>query len=319
MDISFIATAAFRVTALFTIGLLALRWLPASQPQWRRSVALFCLAASLVLPFASLPESAPGLMLVVPHESSDEFTLSSPGNFLALLWTLGILVCSLRLTRRVLALRKWMSECAVVQVSHLHLPLRVLASPGLSAPCVAGFIRPVLIVPEGAQAWNAETWRCVLAHEMQHCRQGDLILGWITHLARILYWWHPLAGWLDRELGLECESCCDHAVLRQGVSVGDYAQELLRFATDGHAARPVALSMRGKQASSLRIRIERMLGSPKSEMSRWRIIAIMAVIIVGVTSTIWLGFVEPADSDANEQRAEAELRLSANPFPADAH
>lgn len=319
MDISFIATAALRVTALFAIGLLALRWLPAGQPQWRRSAALFCLAASLGLPFVSLPGPAIGLTLEMPFESGGESTQLTVGNFLVLLWALGIMVSSLQLFRRVLALRRWMSECEPVQISGLHPPLRVLVSPGLSAPCVAGFMNPTLIVPAGAQSWNAETWRCVLAHEMQHCRQGDLIFGWITHMARILYWWHPLASRLDRELGLECESCCDHAVLREGVSAGDYAGELLRFTTELPSAPPPVLSMRGQQASSLRLRIERMLGSPKSEISRWHIFVIMMIIAVAVTGTAWLGIIEPAAAHAGELRTEAELRLSTNPFPADVH
>jgi beta-lactamase regulating signal transducer with metallopeptidase domain len=318
MDFNFIATAVLRATALLALGLLAIRWLPASQPQWRRAVALFCLAASLVLPFVSLPATAPGLMLPVSHASSGGFSVSASGNFLALFWALGIVVCSIRLARRVIALRRWIGECETVDISRPHLPLRVIASPGLSAPCVAGFMKPVLIVPAGAREWNVETWRCVLAHEMQHCRQGDLLLGWISHLALILYWWHPFAGWLERELGQECETCCDHAVLQQGVNAADYVRELLRFSTDGHAALPVALSMSGKQSSSLRLRIERMLGAPKAQMRRWRIFVIMAVILIGVTGTVWLGFTRPAVSITSDQRSEAELRLSANPFPADA-
>lgn len=319
MPPDFMATAALRATALLALGLVALRWLPCNQPHWRRAVALFCLAASLVIPFVNVPTATVSLVIPSPNAAGSSAVLSGCGNILAAMWILGLLVGGVRLSRKAVALRLWMSECQDLGRPSLRPSFRVLVSPKLHAPCVAGFLKPVLIVPEGARDWSAKTWRCVLAHEMQHWRQGDLLLGWISHLARVMYWWHPMAHRLDRELGLEAESCCDLAVLWQGVNAGDYARELLRFATNGQSALPVALSISGRHQSSLGRRLERMLGGQKAGANRWRVGLLVVAVLCGVAGTLCFAFTRPLPVVPEaDQTTEADLRLTADPFPADA-
>jgi beta-lactamase regulating signal transducer with metallopeptidase domain len=182
---------------------------------------------------------------------------------------------------------------------------------------VAGFLRPVLIVPQEAREWDQTTWHCVLAHEAQHIRQGDLWLGWIAHLTRVFYWWHPLAWSLTRRMGLECEACCDDAVLRLGVRAADYARVLLGFTNvDPRIPAPV-FSIQGRTPSSLCHRVERLLTGGAVTAPAWRAFALATLLIVGVGSCFWLGFERAPHESQAELKGEVDVRWAANPFPGD--
>lgn len=323
MSPEFVATAILRASLLLAMGLAALRWLPAGKPQWRRTAALFCLAASLVAPF--LPVLSTGVIFT-PEWHARSGIATSDGNgiliaqILAVLWIAGATLAAARLILRGTRMHRWIKRCAPLSVDVFpvggidEIPVRVCEEA--KAPCVAGFLRPVLIVPERARDWDETTWRCVVAHELQHVRQGDLWLGWIVHIARVFYWWHPLAWSLTRRMGLECEACCDEAVLRLGVKAADYARVLLGFTTGNDSRYSPGLSIQGRSPSSLRLRVERLLASRIVGPSLRQVILMVVLSLVGMAGCFWLGFTKLPNNDA-VLKGETELRWKANPFPGD--
>jgi len=325
MTPEFVATSVLRVSLLLALGLAALRWLPEARPQWRRTAALLCLLASLVAPF--LPVMNHHAMAGSEWHRWSGTAISRThaihlAQFLLVLWITGTLWAALRLVRRGMALHRWMNGCIALPADDLPVSgvgrLAVRMCRRAKAPCVAGFLRPTLIVPEQARAWDDTTWRCVMAHEIQHIRQGDLWLGWIAHLARVLYWWHPLAWSLTRRMGLECEACCDDAVLRLGVKAADYARVLLGFTNVDLPAVPApAYSIQGRTPSSLRVRVERLLAGGAVRAPAWRAFALATLLLVGVGSCLWLGFERAQSPSPTELKDEAALRWNANPFPGD--
>jgi beta-lactamase regulating signal transducer with metallopeptidase domain len=98
------------------------------------------------------------------------------------------------------------------------------------SPVTIGFFRPIVILPVAWREWPAWKQDAVLAHEMAHAARRDPLVQWLALLNRAIFWFHPLAWWLERQLSMLAEQACDDAVLDRGHDAHDYAQCLLTFA-----------------------------------------------------------------------------------------
>lgn len=129
----------------------------------------------------------------------------------------------------------------------LRRPVTLLASTERVMPMTWGYWRPRIVLPAQATAWPAETLRSVLLHELAHVRRGDCVTQLVAHLARALYWFHPLAWLALTQLRREQEQACDDAVLNAGTEAPGYAELLLILRIGFRpavAVAPVALAMR---------------------------------------------------------------------------
>jgi beta-lactamase regulating signal transducer with metallopeptidase domain len=103
-----------------------------------------------------------------------------------------------------------------------------------ATPITVGWLSPILILPQGWQRWSAGQLDAVLTHEHEHARRHDPLVQWLALLNRALFWFHPLAWWLERRLANLAEEACDAAVIRAGHSPQDYSDYLIDMA---HALR----------------------------------------------------------------------------------
>jgi VWFA-related protein len=105
-------------------------------------------------------------------------------------------------------------------------------SHAVRVPVVHGFRRPAIVLPTSAAQWPQDRCRAFLLHELAHVRRQDWPMQMLGHLARALYWPHPLAWWLVRRLRAEAERASDDCVLLAGIAAPDYADHLLQAARD---------------------------------------------------------------------------------------
>ncbi len=152
---------------------------------------------------------------------------------------------------------------SVARAQALPMPWpQVLESAEIASPVVVGRQAPVILLPIGWREWDDWKLRAVLAHELAHVQRDDGRTVVLAAWNRAVFWFHPLAWWLQRRLAALCERACDDAAVR---TVGDaprYAQVLLEIAVAGPALRiPTAISMAG--ASQMGARIERLLQSER--------------------------------------------------------
>src|SRR5262249_53515634 len=69
----------------------------------------------------------------------------------------------------------------------------------------------------------------VIVHELAHIKRHDLLWGWIPQIARMLYFFHPVAHWVAFRVRLEAELACDGwAMSTTGQGAGAYADLLVR-------------------------------------------------------------------------------------------
>jgi beta-lactamase regulating signal transducer with metallopeptidase domain len=102
-----------------------------------------------------------------------------------------------------------------------------------SSPFVCRPMRPFLVLPKSlALSGDASQLRQIVLHELAHLRRADLFWCWITHVTRMVYWFHPVAHWVAFRESLERELACDElAMAHSGVTAADYAQTLVHAAT----------------------------------------------------------------------------------------
>jgi Mg-chelatase subunit ChlD len=106
----------------------------------------------------------------------------------------------------------------------------VFESTRVVVPGSVGCFRARVLLPRAWRDWD--TWKlgAVLAHERAHIQRHD----WLTHLAShvnvCIFWFHPLAWWIERELARLAEEACDDVALFETKDRGEYAATLVDIA-----------------------------------------------------------------------------------------
>jgi hypothetical protein len=137
-----------------------------------------------------------------------------------------------------------------------------LANPRCTTPVTVGLLAPVVVLPAAWVQWSGEELAAVLTHEEEHVRRLDPLASFITLLARAIFWFHPLAWWLQRRVSMLSEQACDAAVVATGHDADSYAISLLRFArAQAAAGGRVAFPGTAMPGTGLRRRL-RLLDTP---------------------------------------------------------
>jgi len=108
------------------------------------------------------------------------------------------------------------------------VPLR--SSSEVDTPCVAGMIRPHLLVPQDlGRRFSREEIRLMFLHEMAHLRRRDLWLDLALESVRIVHWFNPVVGCALRRWREDREEMCDvHALSSARVTNLAYGRVLLK-------------------------------------------------------------------------------------------
>jgi hypothetical protein len=88
-------------------------------------------------------------------------------------------------------------------------PVEVRLSRDLNTPATIGFLRRLILLPDGWQAWDESEQRAVLAHELAHVCRGDFAAGLLAQFSLALQFYHPLAHWISFRLRLDQELAAD--------------------------------------------------------------------------------------------------------------
>ena len=180
--------------------------------------------------------------LTIPHTWN--WSIAPALAFLFWIYAAGAAAMLVRIARRHVRLREAVSQarlaapeleaifveqCRRLEISRCRI---LLGLPGLSSPGTAYVWNPVVIMPEGLDAYlDYEQMVDVLYHELMHVKRLDFLWSTFAEFAACLLFFHP-AVWLAlRNLGRDRELACDMAVmkLRHGRRQ-DYALCLTRMA-----------------------------------------------------------------------------------------
>lgn len=105
--------------------------------------------------------------------------------------------------------------------------VRLVTSPSIATPVVAGILRPTIVIPEALLgSVSAQQLVLIFVHELAHIARRDQLIMVLQHGARVLFWAHPLVERICQRLTQSSEEICDNHVLSQS-STEAYTQTLL--------------------------------------------------------------------------------------------
>ncbi len=190
------------------------QWTPAARPAAPVSAALSTSLVEIAQPF---PETAP-------------FEPSAPRSIDWSIVIIGVWLCG-SVVIALMRLRDWLRIRAAVRASiPIEIPatVEIRTSQGLLEPGVVGFLRPILLLPEGiAERLTRPQLEAVLAHELCHVRRRDNLFAAIHMIVEATFWFHPLVWWIGARLVDERERACDEEVLTLGSEPRVYAEGIL--------------------------------------------------------------------------------------------
>lgn len=249
---------------------LAIAWGPKARVPVRaaepivRAVSLDALA--FPLPSMQLPSS--------PRPSGARAALTA----LAADWR--VMACGLYVTVAfALFLRIATGMLRVRRLLRGAIPQRgYLIHPACAVPLVVGWYRPRIVLPVDCHGWPADRFAMVLAHEQAHARRRDSVVRLLSLVNRAVFWFHPLAWWLHREIAALAEETCDAAATAAAPSRSAYADCLIAIARHAQGARqrlePTAIGM---ASTALGRRVRAILAEPLPSASPRQMTYVRAV------------------------------------------
>jgi beta-lactamase regulating signal transducer with metallopeptidase domain len=99
----------------------------------------------------------------------------------------------------------------------------------ISVPVTMGAPRSTILLPTAWREWEDAKLDAVVAHEVSHVARRDALTQRLALLHRAIFWFSPLAWWLDRHLADLAEQASDEAALSCGADRRRYATTLLEF------------------------------------------------------------------------------------------
>ena len=180
----------------------------------------------------------------------------------------------------------------------------VLTSSLCAVPVTVGLFHPRVIFPESWRQWPQAQLEAVLMHESEHARRRHPLIQWLALLNRALFWFHPVAWWLENHVSTLAEEACDNVVLARGYDPRAYSECLIDMARlvtrSGVRLNIAGLAMPG---SSLPRRIRRILkGGPVPQVSRTRMASVCVACAISCTA-IAAGTLDHAPRNSSAERA----------------
>lgn len=138
----------------------------------------------------------------------------------------------------------------------INRPVTVCFSDRVSSPISFGWLSPYILIP---RKLNLEQFELVAAHELAHVQRLDWLTNLFSHVIGVIFFFHPVYHFLNRELVRVRERICDDWVIRLTGARKNYAQCLLDLVRHEDRVVPLALSL--NQPSQLESRIDSILKS----------------------------------------------------------
>lgn len=236
-------------------------------------------------------------------------------------WAVGVLLFSIRLAGgawRVRRLRRestpgptqWRDRLRALadRLGLRHVPaLRI--SDRVDGPMVAGWWRPVILVPVGLlSGLPPEQVEALLLHELAHVRRHDVLVGRLQAVVETLLFFHPATWWISRQVRQTREACCDDLAVQAGTDRTIYVRALATLA-ERTVATPRPTGTLAASDGSLLARVRRLLAptaTPSTNAQRLSM-AVALFLLVAVP----LGVVACASQQsATEPEAEESVPSS---------
>ena len=298
-------------TVAAAFGLLALLALPLAQflPRWE----------------VTMPRAATAVDSVASFAVSWKLPIA--------VWAAGFLLVAGRLLPGWMRLQQWrrrstratnMRIMAETREAAMILDLPAVPEVRLTKwrtmPAACGFWRGTVFLPEDALEWSTEQLQMVLLHELAHLKRRDPGMATLGYLACALHWFNPFVWMLHRIWMRERETATDALVLSTGVAPKCYAMHLIDIADRFRQMADRPMLSAAMAGPGLEQRVRSILSYVPRPPGGRKGMAVAAIFTAGALVTAAATFLPRPQPPlpGSPMAKEVDLRLTADPFPADA-
>ena len=202
--------------------------------------------------------------------------------------------------------------------AELRAAPRLAEADIISVPVVIGVRDPAILLPSNWRAWDEDEFAAVLAHEVSHVERRDALTQRMALIHRAIFWFSPLAWWLERHLAALAEQASDDAALAGGADRTRYAETLLGFFAELEAG-PERVWWQGvsmAKAGQAEKRVERILAWRGAMSNRLKKSLVVVLVAIAAPVVALTAAVHPAAYDIQAPAAPpAPAAPKADPSP----
>jgi beta-lactamase regulating signal transducer with metallopeptidase domain len=244
------------------------------------------------------PSPVPGAVSA-PVDSPPSLPLDLAPSWAPRIWLAGAILLTVRLILAGLALDRLVRRSSAASEDLVNESraiarrlgctgvVRVVRSEDVATPCVAGMVRPVLLIPS-RPSLQPDDLRAVLAHELAHARHHDLAWNLAAHLASIVLWFHPLAWRIRAAHAAACDAVSDAVAADFLGDVASYGRTLARLALGAADPAPIHVLAMARTSDVVR-RLEALNRWVFRNPLGWSRVA-PAILVGGVLLVLIAGF-----------------------------
>ncbi|MEX2347644.1 MAG: M56 family metallopeptidase [Balneolaceae bacterium] len=175
-------------------------------------------------------------------------------------------------------------------------------------PFTFGWKQPVIVLPKLLQH-EPEKLDMALQHELTHIKRGDYLLQLALSMIESIFWFHPLIRYGNQEIDTYREISCDQEVLsRSDFSIKSYANLLYELVPLSSGVSRLSVSMAVKN-STLKKRIKTMKYHKLHKASFRQSIALLMLMIVGITLPIACSDLRGTEALSNEELENSQITI----------
>ena len=243
--------------------------------------------------------------------------------FAAALSLLARLLVGLAFARRLRRASQAISEVGITarlathaRTNGLSLTPHAAECTFISVPVTMGVFHPMVFLPTSWREWDETKLNAVIAHEVSHVARRDTLTQRLSFLHCIIFWFSPMAWWLNRHLADLMEQASDEAALAGGVDRKAYARTLLGFFEAVQAApgrvwwQGVSMAAAGRAERRAEERVEKILVW-KGVAMRLKKSMVVAVILFAVPVVYLTASARPAGRDGDSS-VSPKLEIAQN-------
>ncbi|HIK93137.1 MAG TPA: M56 family metallopeptidase [Planctomycetes bacterium] len=188
----------------------------------------------------------------------------------------------------------------------------------LTSAAVAGFWRPVLVLPDNWRAWTADEQKAVVAHELAHIVRHDSTWRCVASGILAMHFFNPLVHWLLYRVMLYQELAAD-GMAADVIGRRSYLRSLsaLAIQRDHEISRQGCPHVMPVFTGQLIRRIKMLRSMDGSETSsaqgrnRWLALPIVAVAMVGVSPIAVRGIAQPPNDIVAKEHTKLQQKSTA--------
>ena len=183
----------------------------------------------------------------------------------------------------------WLQTVSSARIrSGISRKIAVYLSENVTVPLVAGFFKPVVLLPLAISAsLSIQEVENILLHEFYHIRCKDHYVNAMQYIIEILFFYHPIIWWMSKTLRSQRESKVDEWVVEQTNDPLKYAQTLVFLEEKRQSTLQPALAASSSK-NTLLTRIKNIMHMKTRNFNPGQKIAAVIVIAAATISLAWM-------------------------------